>query len=83
MMKPIEGAKEKLGRCVLSKSEQSASLDFKNSFTVIAEQMVYVLIDFISIAKSDFDAWISSEPVYVQNLCLYNVLEDQSYGEKL
>ena len=78
MIRPMEGTKEKLGRCLVEKSEKSAPLDTKNSFTIIAEQIAYVICTFFSNLKSNV-ALFSSAPVFSQNMHLYHVYEDDSY----
>lgn len=39
MERLVEGATEKLGRCVLAKSERSANLDLQKMFLIVAEQV--------------------------------------------
>ena len=39
MVRPIEGAKEKFGRCLIEKSEKSSSIDIKQAFVILAEQV--------------------------------------------
>lgn len=82
MKRPVPGAIEKFGRCFIEKSEKSAQVDLKKIFLIIAEQTTYVLGSFLPNVKSNV-AWFSSEPIYLHNLHMYHVYEDDSYPKKL
>ena len=82
MKTTIEGTNEKLGRCLLAKTEKSAQLDTKKAFTIIAEQIAYIVGSLLSYFKSNV-AWFSSPPIYMQNMHLYHVCEDDSYVENM
>ena len=79
--KHIEGAKNILGRCLIEKSPQSAQIDFKEAFTIIGEQVAYVMGLFISSVKSNLA--LLAVPVYLQSMHFYYVHEDDSYIGKL
>lgn len=83
MIKPIEGATEKFGRCFVEKSEKAASLDTKEMFIVLAEQTSYGVVAFIGSVRSNVFGWYSSTPVYLQNLHVYHVSEDDAYIENM
>ena len=83
MKKPIEGANAKSGRCLIEKSEKSAGIDTKQMFTIIAEQSAYVAVAFIANVKSNLLGWLSSTPVYLQNLHIYHIIEDDEYIKNL
>ena len=82
MLRHFEGAKEKFGRCVVEKSERSATIDTKMLFTIMGEQNAYALGSFLPNFKSDF-SWFCSDPVHMQNLHVYHVHEDDSYVGKM
>lgn len=82
MERPVEGAKEKFGRCVVEKSPRSASIDTRNVFTIIAEQMAYILGTFLPNIKSKL-AWFSSPPVHQSNMIFYHVFEEDDYVSKV
>ena len=75
---PIEGAKKKFGRCVIEKSEKAAMLNLRKIFILIAEQIAYILGDLIGPLKSNI-SWFLSDPVYLQNLHVYHVFEENDY----
>ena len=79
---PIEGTKKKFGRCVIEKSEKAAMLDFRKIFTLIAEQIIYILIDLIGSLKSNI-SWFLSDPIYLQNLHVYHVFDENDFIEKM
>ena len=78
MTRPIEGAIEKFGRCFFSKSARSANIDTQNIFTIISQHIAYVVGCSIANLKYDL-AWFFSAPVYMQNMHVYHVYEDDSY----
>lgn len=83
MERPIEGANPKFGRCLIEKSEKSAGIDTKKVFTIIAEQSAYVAAAFIANVKSNLLGWFSSTPVYLQNLHIFHIIEDDEYIQNL
>ena len=82
MKVPIEGAKEKFGRCVIEKSAGSTRIDIKEIFILIAEQIVYIMVTLVGTLRSNV-SWFLSDPVYMQNLHLYHVFEENDYIEKM
>ena len=78
MIRPIESANERLGRCVLEKTEKSIGIDLKQIFIVIGKQTCYVVAILVGALKSDC-AWFSSNPIYVENLHIYHVFENEGY----
>ena len=79
MIRPLPSTKKKLGRCVV---EQVAQMDTKLTFTIMSEQVAYVFGSFVARIKSGL-AWFISAPIYLRNLHLYHVYEDDSYVENL
>ena len=82
MIRPLPGANKKLGRCVVEKSEKVAQIDLKLAFTIMAEQIAYIFGSFVAIIKSGL-AWFTSASIYLQNMHIYHVYEDDRYLENL
>ena len=82
LIKPIDGVNEEFERCLLEKSAKSARIDTKEVFTIIAEQSAYVAAAFIANVKSNLLGWLS-DPVYLQNLHIYHIIEEDDYVENL
>ena len=83
MKRPIEGTYEQKGRCLLSKSEKTLALDMRPMFSIMAEQIAYSVGTFLAQSRSDVVAWMSPDPIYMENLHLYHVYEDEGHIENL
>ena len=77
MTSPLASVKKKFGRCFIEKSERSLDLDLRQAYTVISEQVGYVVISFLASLKSNEAGWLS-KPVYLENLHIYHVYEDEA-----
>ena len=80
MTRQLKGVKEKFGRCFIEKSEALISTDLKKTYIIIGEQVGYVVLGFLAGLKSNMLAWMS-EPVYLENLHIYHVSEDDTCAE--
>ena len=83
MKKPVEGTYEQMGRCLLAKSEKTLALDLKEVFSIMAEQVGYSAAAFLSQTKPSIVGWISPDPIYMENLHIYHVYEDEGHIENL
>lgn len=74
--KPLEGFVAKSGRCLLSKADTTANVDATAFYSILGEQSAFASIILLSGLKEDWKIWISSIPVYEQNLHIYHVMDD-------
>ena len=50
---------------------------------LLSEQSAYVAIFFIASIKSNILGWFSSEPVYLENMHIFHVFDDEKYVENV
>ena len=83
MKEPMEGTYEQMGRCLLAKSEKVLSLDMRSMFSIMAEQVAFAVGTLLAPSRSDIVAWMSPDPIYMENLHIYHVYEDESHIENV
>lgn len=79
--KPFGGLVAKSGRCLIGKAETTADIDTSKMYSIFGEQSAFATVIFLSGLKEDWKIWVSSTPVYEQNLHIYHVMDEDIFSE--
>ena len=78
---PFGGFVAKSGRCLLGKADTTVDVDATKMYSILGEQSAFASIILLSNFKEDWKIWISSIPVYEQNLHIYHVMDEGIFQE--